>query len=35
MMEVQDDFEVPVNDDTEQPTPDQVAENKQKWGFSS
>ena len=33
MMENQDDFEVPVNDGTDQPTPDQVAENKAKWGF--
>jgi ferredoxin len=33
MMEVQDDFEVPVHDDIEQPTPEQVEENKKKWGF--
>ena len=30
MMEAQDDFEVPVNDGTDQPTPEQVAENKAK-----
>ena len=31
MMESQDDFEVPVNEGTDQPTPEQVAENKAKW----
>ena len=35
MMESQDDFEVPVNDGTDQPTPEQVAENKAKWNFAS
>ena len=35
MMEAQDDFEVPVNEGSEQPTPEQVAENKAKWGFTA
>lgn len=30
-----DDFEVPQNVDSEAPTPDQVAENKKKWGVVS
>jgi len=33
MMECQDDFEVPVNEGHEQPSPEEVAENKTKWGF--
>ena len=34
MMDNQDDFEVPVNEGTDQPTPEQVAENKAKWNLS-
>lgn len=31
--EIRDQFEVPEKPDTEQPTADQVKENKQKWKF--
>ena len=34
MMDVADDFEVPVREEKPQPTPEQVAENKKKWGVS-
>jgi ferredoxin len=34
MMECQDDFEVPVHEGTEPPSPEQVAENKAKWGLN-
>ena len=33
MMEVASDFEVPVREDKESPSPEQVAENKVKWGL--
>ena len=32
-VDAMDEFEVPTNDGSEQPTPDQVAENKAKWGL--
>ena len=35
MMEDQDSFEVPVNEGTDQPTPDQVTENKAKWNLTA
>ena len=35
MMEAQDDFEVPVNEGSDQPSPEQVAENKAKWGLTA
>ena len=28
-----DDFEVPEREDVEVPSPDQIAENKAKWGY--
>jgi len=34
IMDVDDDREVPVNDGSGPPTPDQVEENKRKWGYS-
>jgi len=34
MVEAQDDFEVPVNEGTDQPSPEEVAENKAKWGLT-
>ena len=34
MVDAQDDFEVPVNEGSESPSPEQVAENKAKWGLS-
>lgn len=34
MMDDADNFTVPTRDDVEQPTPEQVAENKTKWGLS-
>ena len=33
IMKVKDQFEVPEVEDNEAPTPDQVAANKQKWGY--
>ena len=33
MMETQSDFQVPTHADKSQPTPDQVAANKKKWGL--
>ena len=33
MADCEDDFEVQEEVDHEQPDPDQVAANKQKWGF--
>jgi ferredoxin len=35
MMDCKDDFEVPTNEEGEQPTPEQVAENKVKWGLEA
>ena len=35
MMDDQDSFEVPVNEGTDQPTPEQVAENKAKWNLTA
>lgn len=35
IVEAKDDFEVPQSKESEQPTPDQVAENKAKWGLSA
>ena len=34
MMDVKDDFEVPTHEDKDQPSPEQVAENKVKWGLA-
>ncbi|MBX3249572.1 MAG: 4Fe-4S binding protein [Myxococcales bacterium] len=34
MTDTKDDFEVPQHVDKDQPTPEQVAENKAKWGMS-
>ena len=34
MMECQDEFEVPVHEGKEPPTPEEVAENKAKWGLN-
>ena len=33
MMDDMDNFEVPTREDADQPSPDQVAENKAKWGY--
>lgn len=34
IMDAKDDFEVPTHTDNDQPTPEQVSENKAKWGLS-
>ncbi|MDH3684696.1 MAG: ferredoxin family protein [Myxococcales bacterium] len=34
ILETKDDFEVPNVDEKEKPTPEQVAANKEKWGFA-
>jgi ferredoxin len=34
MMDDMDNFEVPTREDHDQPSPDQVAENKAQWGYA-
>ncbi len=35
IVDTRDEFEVPEKPDTELPTPEQVAENKSKWGYEA
>ena len=35
IVDVRDDFEVPEKPDLEPPTPEQIAENKAKWGYDA
>lgn len=35
MMEDKDDFEVPTHEEADQPSPEQVSENKTKWGLEA
>ena len=35
IVDAKDDFEVPTHTEKDQPTPEQVAENKKKWGNGS
>ena len=35
MMDQKDDFRVPEHEEKPQPTPEQVAENKKKWGLEA
>ena len=35
IVDTRDEFEVPEMPDTERPTPEQVAENKSKWGYEA
>ncbi|MGB0679295.1 MAG: 4Fe-4S dicluster domain-containing protein [Polyangiales bacterium] len=34
-MDVKDELQVPVHDEKPTPTPEQIAENKKKWGYAS
>ena len=35
IVDVRDDFEVPEKEDQEPPSPEQIAENKAKWGYDA
>ena len=35
IFDVRDDFEVPEKEDQEPPSPEQIAENKAKWGYDA
>ena len=35
IVDIRDEFEVPEREDLDPPTPDQIAENRKKWGYEA